>query len=286
VSNRQHLLQLVVVAWLWNVPVFCDEPLLAAEDADDQKTPSAVRESEETTRIVTAELPRWKMWAGPGHRRPLKLEPKSVLRWSNPATQHVYGDVFFWTFDGRPEVVMSLFKVWEPPRGLHAEMHSLALGDVSADRDDSPIWRSTRPGIAPEEIPDAPPPADSALRRSSQMRTLAKGFAAELVDQRVNDKGERQSLRLLPQPVYRYESSNPDVLDGAVFAIVLGTDPELMLLIEARKTGGEFRWHYSLARMNDDAMLVKYNDHQVWRVDPLKSRDRFADAYYLEGISD
>jgi hypothetical protein len=116
------------------------------------------------------------------------------------------------------------------------------------------------------------------------MRTLAKGFGAELVDLRVNEKGERQTLRLLPQPVYRYESSNADVRDGAVFAIVLGTDPELFVLIEARRSEDSFRWQYGLARMNDDAMVVKYNDQEIWRVEPLKSRDRLRDAYFLEWI--
>jgi hypothetical protein len=107
-------------------------PLTACLPASAEEKTSDARESEETARIVEAELPRWRMWAGPQRKRPLKLESKSVLSWSNPATQHVYGDVFFWTLDGRPEVVMSLFKVWQPPRGLHAEMHSLSLTEVSA----------------------------------------------------------------------------------------------------------------------------------------------------------
>jgi hypothetical protein len=255
-------------------------PAWAEEDA---ATPDA-RESAETTRIVEAELPRWKMWSGARAKRPLTLQPKSVLRWSNPATQHVYGDVFFWTLDGRPEVVMSLFKVWQPPRGLHAEMHSLSLAEVSAEREGGVVWRSTEPGITLADVPDAPTPADSTTRRFSQMRALAKGFSAELVDRRVSEDGERQALRLLPRPVYRYESSDPDVPDGALFAVVLGTDPELVVLIEARRSEDGLRWQYGLARMNDDAMVVKYNDQVIWRFDPLKSRDRLHDAYFLEGI--
>ncbi|HEV3340872.1 MAG TPA: hypothetical protein VG125_10965 [Pirellulales bacterium] len=272
---------MVATAWIASpLAYLAGAPPIAAEE-----TPTSdARESEETTRIVEAELPRWNMWSGPDRKRPLKLEPKSVLRWSNPATQHVYGDVFFWTLDGRPEVVMSLFKVWEPPRGLHAEMHSLSLTEVAAERNRTTLWHSTKPGVAPADVPDAPAPADTATRRSSQMRTLAKGFSCELVDLRVNEQGERQSLRLLPQPIYRYESSDPDVLDGAVFAVVLGTDPELFLLIEARRSQDGFRWQFGLARMNDDAMVVKHNDREVWRVEPLKRRDRLHDAYFLEGI--
>src|SRR5258708_40045913 len=100
---------------------FAEQPETNSRDAE---------ESEQTTRVVQAELPRWKMWVGPERDRELKLEPKSVLRWTNPGTQRVYGDVFVWTLEGRPEVVMSLFKVWEPARGLHTEMHSLSPTDV------------------------------------------------------------------------------------------------------------------------------------------------------------
>ena len=56
--------------------------------------------------------------------------------------------------------------------------------------------------------------------------------------------GQAWELRLLPKPLYRYESTDPEVLDGAVFALVssAGTDPEIILLIEARKTPEGPRW--------------------------------------------
>ena len=43
-------------------------------------------------------------------------------------------------------------------------------------------------------------------------------------------KGGRWNRRLLPQPLYRYESTDPDVVDGALFAFVTsaGTDPEVL----------------------------------------------------------
>ena len=33
-------------------------------------------------------------------------------------------------------------------------------------------------------------------------------------------------MRLLAQPIYRYENTKGDLIDGALFAFVLGTDPE------------------------------------------------------------
>lgn len=63
--------------------------------ADQQAADSRdAEEGEQTTRVVQEELPKWKMWTGADRKRELKLEPKSVLRWTNPGTQRVYGDVF------------------------------------------------------------------------------------------------------------------------------------------------------------------------------------------------
>ena len=42
-------------------------------------------------------------------------------------------------------------------------------------------------------------------------------------------------MRLLAQPIYRYENTKGDLIDGGLFVFVLGTDPEAFLLIEARR---------------------------------------------------
>jgi hypothetical protein len=261
-------------------------PLVSSFAADPPASNSRdAEESDQTTQVLQAELPKWKMWTGPDRKRELKLEPKSVLRWTNPGTQRVYGDVFVWTIDGRPEAVMSLFKVWEPPRGLHVEMQSLSLNEVAAERDGRVIWNPTKPGLAFKDVPEAPAPADSAVRRLQQMRTLAKDFSAELVDYRVQEeKGEPQALRLLPAPLYRHQSTDPQVIDGTLFGIVLGTDPEVFLLLEARKTENVVRWQYALARMNTDPLVVRYKDRDVWRVERALSRESLRDPYFLSGL--
>ena len=265
--------------------VLLTQPACFNAMADQSATDSRdAQESEQTTRVVQAELPKWKMWTGPDRKRELKLEPKSVLRWTNPGTQRVYGDVFVWTIDGRPEAVMSLFKVWDPPRGLHTEMQSLSLDEISAERDGRVIWNPNKPGLAFQDVPDAPVPADSAVRRLQQMRSLAKDFSAELVDYRVNGDGERQTLRLLPAPLYRHQSTDPRVLDGGLFGIVLGTDPEVFLLLEARRLNKTVRWQYALARMNSDTMVVRYKDTEVARIERALSRESLRDPYFLSGI--
>jgi hypothetical protein len=54
------------------------------------------------------------------------------------------------------------------------------------------------------------------------------------------------------------------VLDGALFAFVVGTDPEVWLALEARGSADEGDWHFALARMNADALAVELDGRQVW----------------------
>ncbi len=277
--RRVHLIVAMISATLC---VVSGPPLgNVRAEPDDAKARDA-QESEETTRLIKAEQPNWKMWTGPSRRTELKLESKSVLRWTNPGTGRVYGDLYFWTAQGRPEAVMSIFKAWDPPDGFHAEMHSLSLENLEAERNGTIVWAPSQAGISIRDVPAAPQPADSAVRRLSQMRSLAMEFEAELTDKRRNNSGERQALRLLTQPLHRYQGgTDSDWMDGAVFGFVLGTDPEALLLIEARNAGGSTKWQYGLARMNNDSMAVSHKRREVWRVEHQESQDWLREPYRL-----
>ncbi len=96
------------------------------------------------------------------------------------------------------------------------------------------------------------------------MHSLSHDFSAS-----TRDKEERRwELRLLPQPLYRYESTDPEVLDGAVFSFVTsaGTDPEALVVIEARKPNSTdgLVWHYGIARFTDLQLWVRHKDKEVF----------------------
>ena len=115
---------------------------------------------------------------------------------------------------------------------------------------------------SPRHHADADPgcaaPARSASLRLTQMRTLARDFAARTQD----SEDLHWELRLLPQPLYRYESTDPSVLDGADFAFVTsaGTDPEAILVLEARnpERGDAPVWHFAVARFTDLNLWVSH----------------------------
>jgi hypothetical protein len=258
---------------------------LRAESPEGREADSRdSRESGETMRLIGAELPNWKIWIGPDRDVELKLEPKSVLKWANPGMGRVHGGVYLWTANGRPEVVMALFKVWDPQWGFQAEMHSLSQDEITVDRDAKIVWQPNQPGIVLKDVPGSPEPDTTPTRRLQQMRALAKDFTATVIDYRRNELGERQQLRLLPQPVFRYQSTNPDVLDGTLFTFVFGTDPEIFLLIEAHRENGALRWKYALARMNFDLLTALYKEREVWRAERIKNENRFHEPYILFNV--
>ena len=70
---------------------------------------------------------------------------------------------------------------------------------------------------------------------------------------------------MLPQPIYRYEQTTGSLLDGALFAFVQATDPEILLALEARRDdSGKLLWQYGLARLNSMGLRAFYNDREIW----------------------
>ncbi len=208
-----------------------------------------------------------------GAFRPLTLQPVPVLQYTNPERgfqQH--GAFYVWTLQGRP---MCLGSVWsnipadDPAhRWVANELHSLAAGSLRSEheprtgkRGPVPQWVTDQPGLVWRNFTDAPKPADKPNLRLVQMRRLAEQFTAHISGV-ANEK--ESDLRLLTKPLYRYPSDVVGASDGALFAFVQGTDPEVLLLIEAVESDGEPRWRYGFARFTHTTATVHANDKLVW----------------------
>jgi hypothetical protein len=96
---------------------------------------------------------------------------------------------------------------------------------------------------------------------------LANQFTATTT----TEEGVTHDLRLLTKPIYRDSSADAGALsDGALFVFVLGTDPEVVLRIEARPDKrGEAQWHYALARMSYRALSAAHHGRAVWSAPPI-----------------
>lgn len=215
---------------------------------------------------------------GQGQAQKLELKAEPVLFWSNPIRPgETNGSVFVWTYEGQAELVGTIFS--HLVRGstdmkvVAHEFQSLTREPLSGGRPGAPgSWSLAAGGIEPKPIPGAPPPAETAAGRLSQMRNLAREFSAT-----TNLEGVEQDLRLLPQPIHRNTKSVGEILDGALFTFVTGTDPELMLIIEARPAAGSDKpiWHYAAGRFTDLTLKLRHNGRELWTFDRSATPDPY-----------
>jgi hypothetical protein len=233
-------------------------PTLAQEEPAGE-VPAERSQRMEMIKRAAAE---YEIFRGPGRAQKLELHAEPVLRWSNPIRKTPDGAVFLWTRDGRPEVALCIYTYMAD--GIDHEFQSLSTAPLSAEYRGQPVWSPMQAGIEYSAVPGAPAVARSAALRLSQMREISRRFTSW-----IGQDDHKQEVRLLTQPIYRYESRRKEILDGAVFAFVQGTDPEVLLLLEAQPQGEGHAWRYALARMTMVAVESRYQDQVVWRLETL-----------------
>jgi hypothetical protein len=245
----------LVAALLFSLPSAAQEP--------KEKSAVEKQQIEAALKLTREAAGKYKFASGDDEA---KLVPEPVLRWSNPNVGEIYGNVFLWTHNTRPVAVGSLFKWFSPHTHTSHEFQSLSEHPLEASYDGRAVWKA-KAGVKFAALEKVEAPAETASRRLVQMRQLAKRFRG---DEKTRE-GEDYELRLLPQPIYHYESAKEDVIDGGMFAFVLGTDPEILLLLEARKeSSGKTAWQFAAGRMQNIELKLKFDDREVWSVSQLE----------------
>jgi hypothetical protein len=234
--------------------------LAVAADADDglakRMLPIYVQEAAEYSLAVES---------APKQALELKREP--IFEWSNPIRSSVQqGVIFLWLRDGRPAALGCVFSQPDnklPGRRVYHEFHALDPERLMVSRPEGALneWKP-QAGLERKELPDAGTPAATAAARLVQIRRLAQEFSGHEEE----EAGKHWDLRLLPAPLYRYPEARTGVVDGAIFTLVStgGTDPEVLLLIEAREEIGKMRWEYALGRFSNRNLYVQRKEKEIW----------------------
>jgi hypothetical protein len=244
-----------------------DQP---AESLAKKMLPIYVRELESYSLAVES---------APGQTLELKKEP--VFEWLNPVRSDQQGAVFLWLRDGRPAALGNVFSHTDdklPGRKVMHELHALDAEKLVVKRDAFNSW-NPQAGLARKELPEAGAPAEAPAARLVQMRRLAQEFTGYSVDR----DGKRWELRLLPTPLFRYPAARRGVVDGALFALLssAGTDPEVLLLIEAKEEGGKLRWEYACGRFSDWELHAQRKGKEVFASVPSETNPFSHDLLHL-----
>ncbi len=196
----------------------------------------------------------------------LKMQEQPLMNsQNNERLQDQAGSLFLWeSKDGRPSVIGMVFTYWYSGRlNVRHEMLSLSNQGLQANYKSGTAWKPVGPALNFTELKDVAPPGATPVRRLTQMRQIASDFEGELAI----SKQPVAKLKLITSPLHRYKVPDDGVIDGALFALAVGTDFEILLAIEARKdANGKLTWYWAPARGHYHQLNLKYKDVLVWSV--------------------
>jgi hypothetical protein len=238
-------------------PARGDDPAVVA---DGRNTPGERLES------MRAMMKGYRLTLQDDSAPPFELQEEPAFRVGRQKGNFVDGAIFLWMDDvGRPEAAMEAFLLSEDdaPDGkwIH-EFTSLSTRPIAASRNGNRCWFPAVAGLEFRPVPNAPSPAATTSARYRQMSAIAANFHA---DDNFGDRGW-EVLRMLTKPIARYGKAGKTPEDGALFAFVEGTDPEVFLFLEVREAAGRPEWQYALASMGCWAMKVRFTGQEVWNL--------------------
>jgi hypothetical protein len=251
--------------------------VLAAADADNSL-------SKKMLPIYVKDAQTYSLAVESAPKQALEFKKEPVFEWLNPARSAQQGAVFLWLRDGRPAALGCIFSSIDdklPGRRIMHEFHALDPEKLIVTRNEYNEWKP-QAGLARKELANAAAPAAAAGARLLQMRRLAQEFTGHEIDR----DGKRWELRLLPTPLYRYPAGKSGVVDGALFALMssAGTDPEVLLLLEAKAEGGKLHWEYACGRFSDWELHVSRRSTEVFSSIPSDTNPFLHDPLHLYRI--
>jgi hypothetical protein len=193
----------------------------------------------------------------------VELIDRPLLTYGDPARLNESGTLWAFGKVGRPVAFIEMFwgqrsTDWTHAVTLTCQEHRVVMTSPGRTR-----WTPQKTQIEPAAIPDASRPDAKESGRLRQIKDLARRFTAHEFWDPDNSRFE---LRLLVQPVHRYSDAKTGLQDGAAFVLAHGTNPEVILLIEALgETLDKARWHYSLARQGSAELHVELDGKEVWK---------------------
>jgi hypothetical protein len=237
-----------------------------------KKTDEQVRrEAERIVREIELEILRDDKWT--------KVEriDKPLLFYEEPTRNNDRGSVWGWGRKGRP---VALLELWQDPNVRTRWAFALCNtsgGKLRARRGGAPWWSANDSSTELKDIPGAAAPSAEAPVRQRQLKLLAQKFTGHEFWDPDNTKYE---LRLLTRPLFTYRDEANGVLEGALFTLANGTNPEIMFFVEARadpKGSSKPVWQYAVGRLAHAELHLEYGGKEVFdapRGDRLSGPDQ------------
>lgn len=172
---------------------------------------------------------------------PEKFAAKPIFRYTDPARSYVAAAIWKLGEKGRPQAFITTElhrQFYGMPRIVYEYLSLTPIKFTATGGDVG--WAPEGSALEFKPVPEASAPDATPERRLLQLRAIARRFAGhEMLGE------ERCELRLMPQPIDRYTTSEADRADGAVFLFTFGTNPEAALFLESDGKA----WSYAAGRL-------------------------------------
>jgi hypothetical protein len=96
------------------------------------------------------------------------------------------------------------------------------------------------------------------------MKLLAQNFTAHEI---YNPNNTRYDLRRLDRPLHSYRDEEAGIVDGGLFAFANGTNPEILLFLEARRAkdkASKSVWQFGVGRSAYAELHLEYEGKEVY----------------------
>jgi len=232
------------------------------ESAREPADPSTA----ERSRVAAAQIRRCEATlpaAEGAEREPLERIDHPLMTYGDPARSNDNGTLWAWGRSGRPRCFLELYQSGNNRREW---IHAITLTSTDLVRVMAPEGNQWTPQshawkpVAVEGMTVAP----SERLRLRQMKEIAGRLAGhEFWD----PDNSRYELRLLVQPVHRYADPEQEIVDGTTFVLAHGTNPEILVFVEAAGPSSEkAQWQIAATRLGSAELHLALDDREIWTV--------------------
>lgn len=217
-----------------------------------------------------------------GPAKQVPLHDHALLRFDDPTRANEFGSIWIWADGGRPAAILESY--WSTNRLWVMVVNQLDEGSIQVTMQDRSWWTPQQTDVVWVPLPSQDNAATGPVKQSLQLRSIARRFRSH----EFWDPGNsRYELRLLSRPLYRYTDPSRNVQDGALFVFANGTNPEVILLLEARTDHDNkpLKWYMGFARLGHAEMHVLLDDQSVWTVSRVQPRSP-NENYWLSVVAE
>ena len=247
-----------------------DEPSKKEDDSPKKPESAIIKEAREHMSLLKAQS------SVDGNEAEVEYLSNPVLSYGDAARNWEGGTLWVWGKSGRPAAVMELFRDVGPNQPWIHALTSTSPELIRLTGPNGKRWTPKKGHFELKDVPNAPEVSDRPVVRMRQMKEIGRRLTAHEFWEPNNSRFE---LRLLVQPVHRYQDESAKVIDGTVFILAHGTNPEVIVQIEAHASEPP-RWQYSFVRLAGGELHVLLDDKEVWSA-PRNVTDQSVDPYWL-----